>query len=841
MLLQATKIRNTEWVLGMVIYAGNNSKFSKNKDKPPTKFTQTDSFIMEKLALSIFCFQLVLACLIFGITGVVWKEEWGRDMWYFAFPTSSSEDPWYEPMVIPIRFLLLNSLFIPISLKVTLDFAKLGYAYFVNNDMLLYDEVTDTKANANSTALGEELGQVEYVLTDKTGTLTQNVMVFAAAWVAKAGAKSAAAGGGTSGVRTCLEGGGVSPAPGMRPGVDTGGKVYSSHMVEEFAVRAEALGGETCTAEDAAVTEFLRVLALCHDLDPSAAGEQSPGQVPKYEGASPDEIALADMAARGGVVYQNKEGALLSLRVAGKVERFELVCVLKFNSVRKRMSVLLRVVEPPTRATRDGPYLLLTKGADDTVLPLLRAGEDTQRHVAEVTEQLEHFSMQGLRTLVVASKTCSDAEVQTWLKQHHEASTVTGDAREDAVDGVYTLLEQGLTLVGATAIEDLLQDEVGDTISLMREAGLRFWMLTGDKSTTARQIATMCKLTNTGHNTMMVSCVVDGKTGESRVIVDEGSVLASLSEAPRPAQGASFQQQLRDAKACMEAFERTNGQAGIEPEIFVLVDAVTLEMLLEEMLEEFSSLAIRPTVKSVLCCRVTPKQKGRVVKMVKDAGYVTLAVGDGGNDVPMIQEAHLGVGIVGKEGLQAARAADYSIAKFMFLSRLVLVHGHWAYHRTCFIAQYSFYRCFFFCMFQLSFNTHAGYSGSSWFLSLPITLFNAPLTGLSSFFFVLDRDVSARTLLNKESYRHHRVYKHGIDGDYMNLYTILGWLTRGCLQGIVSAWLVSGIYGTGEHDGTVMDAGTTSMVAYSVVICALTISVFMESSTVTWMNHLVMV
>ena len=316
-------------------------------------------------------------------------------------------------------------------------------------------------------------------------------------------------------------------------------------------------------------------------------------------------------------------------------------------------------------------------------------------------------------------------------------------------------------------------------------------------------------------------------------------MLASLSDAPKPAPGTSFEQQLRQARDCVDAFEASTRANGAEPEVFVLIDAATLEYVLDNMEGDFAALAIRASVKSVLCCRVTPKQKGRVVRMVKEAGYVTLAVGDGGNDVPMIQEAHLGVGIVGKEGLQAARAADYSIGKFMFLARLVLVHGHWAYHRTCFISQYSFYRCFFFCMFQLSFNTQAGYSGSSWFLSLPITLFNAPFTGLSSFFFVLDRNVSARTLLTKESYKHHSVYKHGIDCDFMNLYTVLGWLVRGTLQGIICAWIVMGTYGSGDHGGHTMDQNTTSMVAYTVVIVALTISVYMESSSTTYINHLV--
>jgi phospholipid-translocating ATPase len=106
--------------------------------------------------------------------GDVWRDKHGYDHWYLGYPKKS---PGYEVLIIPARFLLLNSTMIPISLKVTLDLCKLFYAKFINNDLELYDEETDTPAHSNSTALSEDLGQIEYVLTDKTGTLTENVMM----------------------------------------------------------------------------------------------------------------------------------------------------------------------------------------------------------------------------------------------------------------------------------------------------------------------------------------------------------------------------------------------------------------------------------------------------------------------------------------------------------------------------------------------------------------------------------------------------------------------------------------------------------------------------------------
>ncbi len=286
---------------------------------------------------------------------------------------------------------------------------------------------------------------------------------------------------------------------------------------------------------------------------------------------------------------------------------------------------------------------------------------------------------------MVASKQVGDQEVAEYMVKYAAANKTAGDAREAAETAVYAELEVGLQLAGCTAIEDMLQEDVGETIDLMRHAGIQFWMLTGDKLTTAKQIATMCKLTNKGDNTVMINLFTeelhrDGVTTQvPNVVVDEGSILSTVSGLGVTPRVHNFKSQLEEACETVERFEKQfpNQRNPNQAEAFVVIDARTLALVLAEHADIFARLAIRDSVKSVLCCRVTPKQKGAVVKMVKESGFITLAIGDGGNDVPMIMEAHIGVGIVGKEGLQAAKAADYSIAKFKFLAKLVLVHGHW--------------------------------------------------------------------------------------------------------------------------------------------------------------------
>ena len=158
LLLQATHVRNTDWIWGAAVYTGNETKFGRNKKIPPTKYTQTDAFI-NNVSGGIFVFQLLLV-IIFGIMGNSWDVTNGRAAWYLQILSSG---PGYAVLIIPARFLLLNSTMIPISLKLTMDLAKLSYARYINADTHLFDEESEKGALSNSTSLSEDLGQIKCV------------------------------------------------------------------------------------------------------------------------------------------------------------------------------------------------------------------------------------------------------------------------------------------------------------------------------------------------------------------------------------------------------------------------------------------------------------------------------------------------------------------------------------------------------------------------------------------------------------------------------------------------------------------------------------------------------
>lgn len=128
--------------------------------------------------------------------------------------------------------------------------------------------------------------------------------------------------------------------------------------------------------------------------------------------------------------------------------------------------------------------------------------------------------------------------------------------------------------------------------------------------------------------------------------------------------------------------------------IALVIDGKTLVYILDKRanLQE-SFLKLSSKCSSVLCCRATPLQKSYIVKIVKEELKMhTLAIGDGANDVSMIQTADVGIGISGQEGMQAVMASDFAISRFKYLERLLLVHGHWNYDRLARMVLYFFYK-----------------------------------------------------------------------------------------------------------------------------------------------------
>ncbi|XP_038993075.1 phospholipid-transporting ATPase 2-like [Hibiscus syriacus] len=336
-------------------------------------------------------------------------------------------------------------------------------------------------------------------------------------------------------------------------------------------------------------------------------------------------------------------------------------------------------------------------------------------------------------------------EYQEWSLMFKEANSTLVD-REWRIAEVCQRLEHDFEVLGVTAIENRLQDGVPETIEKIRKAGINFWMLTGDKQNTAIQIALSCNFISPEPNGQLL--LIDGKA-QNEVCRSLGRVLLTMRITSSEPKDVAF-----------------------------VVDGWALEIALKHYRKAFTELAILS--RTAICCRVTPSQKAQLVELLKSCDYRTLAIGDGGNDVRMIQQADIGVGISGREGLQTARASDYSIGKFRFLKRLILVHGRYSYNRTAFLSQYSFYKPLVICFIQIIFSFISGISGTSLFNSVSLMASNVFCTSVPVLVSVLDKDLSEVTVM-----QHPQILFYCQTGRLLNPSTFSGWFGRSLFHAIV--------------------------------------------------------
>ncbi|XP_048557382.1 phospholipid-transporting ATPase 2-like isoform X1 [Triticum urartu] len=698
-LLQSCYLRYTEWACGVAIYTGNETKSGMSRGTAKPKLTAADSMI-DILTVAIFVFQIAVVLLL-GLAGNIWKDSHGRKLWYLMYP---AERPWYDFLVIPLRFELLCSIMIPISIKVTLDLAKGVYAKFIDCDDQMFDPETNTPAHSANTAISEDLGQVEYILSDKTGTLTENRMIFK---------------------RCCISG--------VLYGDNTGDALKDARLLNAVS------------SNDPDVVKFLMVMALCNTVVPIKSNDDTIS----YKAQSQDEEALVNAASNLNMLLTSKDSSgIAEICFNGSKFCYEVLDVLEFTSDRKRMSIVVKEV-------KSGKFLLLSKGADEAIFPRSCPGQQTKTYL----EAVEMYSHLGLRTLCLGCRDLEEDEYKEWSKKFQDASCSL-DNREHKIAEVCNSLEQGIHILGITAIEDRLQDGVPETIKLLRKAGINVWMLTGDKQTTAIQIGLLCNLITPESKGQLLS--INGKT--------EDDILQSLERALIIMKTASERKDLA----------------------FVL-DGWALEIILKRSLESFTKLAMMS--RTAICCRMTPLQKAQLVGILKSSGSLTLAIGDGGNDVRMIQEANIGVGISGREGLQAARAADYSIGKFKFLRRLILVHGRYSYNRTAFISQYSFYKSLLICFIQILFSFSSGLSGTSIFNSISLMAYNVFYTSLPVMTIIFDKDISETTVL-----RYPQILLYSQAGRLLNRSTFAEWFGRSLYHAFVVFLITINAYADEKSD-----------------------------------------
>ncbi|KAI8057109.1 hypothetical protein BDF22DRAFT_617084 [Syncephalis plumigaleata] len=673
LLLRGSTLRNTEYIYGAVIYAGEDTKVFKNLKQTGLKFSTLERRL-NKLISFIFAFNAIL--LITSQRNANYPNAW------YLPPKNTTQSESREIFGVFMVFFVVYSFVIPISVFVSVELVRVAQASFMSWD----DEMKSSTGRAmkvHNSNLNEDLGAVEYIFSDKTGTLTQNVMRLAKWHV---------------GYQTFDETANVGAM-----------KQYYETITD--------------TEEKEQIVNFIRCIAICHAAIPVLDKD---GTSVLYESPSPDESALLYGLRDDDGLLLHRSKDIITISVFGQEETYELLRILDFTSDRKRMSVIVR---------NDKGTFLFCKGADNIITQRLRDDAD-KKVLAATNDALLEFSVNGLRTLMMAWKQFKTGEYEAFARRYDKAECALRN-RDRKVARASELAEVRLRLLGCSAIEDKLQDQVPETIQYLLQCDIRIWLLTGDKQETAIKVGKSSRLISASMNIM----TLNAKSG--------------------PECAALLDQFIGEIEAVDDS---TKNALVVDGESLVYI------LLLPDLAKKFLQIGVR--CRSVICCRVTPLQKALVVRLVKKQLFkVTLSIGDGANDVSMIQEAHVGVGIEGMEGAQAVRASDYSFVEFKALRRLLSVHGRYSYMRIANIILYSLYKSIALITVQFWFGFFNAWCGEAVYNTYFLTLWNVAYTSLFPIAMaIFDKDVDEDKIA-----MYPRLYKSVKDGRFWNVNLELRW------------------------------------------------------------------
>uniref|UniRef100_A0A8C2HTC1 Phospholipid-transporting ATPase n=1 Tax=Cyprinus carpio TaxID=7962 RepID=A0A8C2HTC1_CYPCA len=695
-LLRGAQLRNTQWVHGIVVYTGHDTKLMQNSTSPPLKLSNVERITNFQILVLFGC--LLAISLVCSIGQTIWKYQYGNDAWYMDLNYGGAANFGLNFLT----FIILFNNLIPISLLVTLEVIKFVQAFFIN--------WVSVRLNPESSVCVMNLLSLKCRLAP--------VCVFISVFLHIS-------------LSVCS---------------------HSSQSTEEAGFNDPSLLENLQSNHPTAsvIQEFMTMMAICH----TAVPERIDNKI-TYQAASPDEGALVRAAQNLGFVFSGRTPDCVIVESCGEEEKYELLHVLEFTSTRKRMSVIMR--------TPSGKIRLYCKGADTVIYERLA---DSSRYKDITLKHLEQFATEGLRTLCFAVADISESTYQQWLEVHYRASTSVQN-RALKMEESYELIEKNLQLLGATAIEDKLQDKVPETIETLMKADIKIWILTGDKQETAVNIGHSCKLLTKNMGLLVIN--EDTLDGTRETLSRHCSMLG-------------------------DALHKENDFA-------LIIDGKTLKYALTFGARQyFLDLAL--SCKAVICCRVSPLQKSEVVEMVKkQVKVITLAIGDGANDVGMIQTAHVGVGISGNEGLQAANSSDYSIAQFKYLKNLLLVHGAWNYNRVAKCILYCFYKNIVLYIIEIWFAFVNGFSGQILFERWCIGLYNVLFTALPP----LTLGIFERSCRKENMLKYPELYKTSQNAMGFNTKVFWAHCLNGLFHSVILFWFPLKAF---QHD-TVFGNGKT--------------------------------
>ncbi|ORM41266.1 Phospholipid-transporting ATPase 10 [Babesia sp. Xinjiang] len=741
LLLRGCKLRNTRWAVGIIVYSGHETKIYKNIPSAPHKVSNLNK-IMVRLTFIVWIFQIALCSVAASWTLYRHIYKLDETMPYLV-GKDKNDSVWSIFFVSFFSWIAISATFVPISTIVSMNIARIAQAFFIHSDTDMYYDEINMYAAARTTSLNEDLGQVHYLFSDKTGTLTCNKMVFRKLAVA-----GRSYGKGYTDIRRFVlsrQGAILEPEP-ENPLYD---KASHVNLVDDQLFKH--LKNHSDPRHTHLVDFFMHL--VCNNAvltDVAKNGEVT------YNSQSPDELCFVHAARFADFKLLDKTSNSITMAVFGRRMRVRTLAIIEFDYIRRCSSAIIAFPKDPKTDLEDPDLskfriVLFCKGGDNVILGKLKEKSEMDAVTASYCDQ---YSRDGLRTLVFAKRELSTHEFDSWNAKYVEAQGNILN-REESVAKCAALIEQDLELQGITGIEDKLQDGVGEAIELLGHAGINVWMLTGDNLETAINIGIATNLLR------VFSQRIELHSGVCR----KENMITKVRE---------WLTKLR------------NDPGGVEHRCVIIDGIATGELTKDEIVDEFVELCTY--CNSAICCRMTPAHKGLFVGLFKKKlGTVVMAVGDGGNDCNMIQTADVGIGLKGKEGLQAFNVSDYGIGQFRFLVPLILDHGRNCYRRIAKTVAYMFYKNITLILPIFFYGYLSLFSGQRIQLEILVALYNVFFTGVSVILVgSIDRDIDKAL-----SYQYPHVYQLGQKNYYLNATVFLGWLFNSLLHAVVIFFVVT--------------------------------------------------